>query len=317
MIRWDKRIKLLFLLPAVIWVLTLTIAPLFFSLYLSFTDVKREVVITGVEEIPVLDKDGNPKTRSDGSIRTKKIKQKELQIKYDWVGFKKYKRVINDQEYQDAAKFTFIYVIVSVVIEIILGLFLAFLFNRRIYGRGFMRSLMILPIFATPFAIGFMFFTILFEISGPLAWMGIPFLSNHNWAPFSVMLVDIWQWTPFCFLVFLAALQGIPDDLIEAATLDTKSAYKIWTSVILPLLQPIIVLVILLRVAESAKLYDYIASLTKGGPGTATQSVSFLVFNKAFKMNDFGYASAGSFLMLIVVMIFVMLFFTRLRKTYE
>jgi len=317
MIRWDKRIKLLFLLPAVIWVLALTIAPLFFSLYLSFTDVKREVVITGVEEIPVLDKDGNPKTRSDGSIRTKKVKQKELQIKYDWVGFKKYKRVVNDQEYQDAAKFTFIYVIISVFVEIVLGLFLAFLFNRRIYGRGFMRSLMILPIFATPFAIGFMFFTILFEISGPLAWMGIPFLSNHNWAPFSVMLVDIWQWTPFCFLVFLAALQGIPDDLIEAATLDTKSAYKIWTSVILPLLQPIIVLVILLRVAESAKLYDYIASLTKGGPGTATQSVSFLVFNKAFKMNDFGYASAGSFLMLIVVMIFVMLFFTRLRKTYE
>ena len=317
MIRWDKRIKLLFLLPAVIWVLALTIAPLFFSLYLSFTDVKREVVITGVEEIPILDKNGNPKTRSDGSIRTKKVKQKELQIKYDWVGFKKYKRVVNDQEYQDAAKFTFIYVIISVFVEIILGLFLAFLFNRRIYGRGFMRSLMILPIFATPFAIGFMFFTILFEISGPLAWMGIPFLSNHNWAPFSVMLVDIWQWTPFCFLVFLAALQGIPDDLIEAATLDTKSAYKIWTSVILPLLQPIIVLVILLRVAESAKLYDYIASLTKGGPGTATQSVSFLVFNKAFKMNDFGYASAGSFLMLIVVMVFVMLFFTRLRKTYE
>jgi|TARA_B100001113_G_scaffold57462_1_gene43155 multiple sugar transport system permease protein len=317
MIRWDKRIKLLFLLPAVIWVLALTIAPLFFSLYLSFTDVKREVVITGVEEIPILDKDGNPKTRSDGSIRTKKVKQKELQIKYDWVGFKKYKRVVNDQEYQDAAKFTFIYVIISVFVEIVLGLFLAFLFNRRIYGRGFMRSLMILPIFATPFAIGFMFFTILFEVSGPLAWMGIPFLSNHNWAPFSVMLVDIWQWTPFCFLVFLAALQGIPDDLIEAATLDTKSAYKIWTSVILPLLQPIIVLVILLRVAESAKLYDYIASLTKGGPGTATQSVSFLVFNKAFKMNDFGYASAGSFLMLIVVMIFVMLFFTRLRKTYE
>ena len=317
MIRWDKKIKLLFLLPAVIWVLTLTIAPLFFSLYLSFTDVKREVVITGITEVPILDKEGKPKTRSDGTIRTKKIKEKELQIKYDWVGLKKYKRVVNDQEYQDAAKFTFIYVIVSVVIEIILGLFLAFLFNRRIYGRGFMRSLMILPIFATPFAIGFMFFTILFEISGPLAWMGIPFLSNHNWAPFSVMLVDVWQWTPFCFLVFLAALQGIPDDLIEAATLDTKSAYKIWTSVILPLLQPIIVLVILLRVAEAAKLYDYIASLTKGGPGTATQSVSFLVFNKAFKMNDFGYASAGSFLMLIVVMIFVMLFFTRLRKTYE
>ena len=317
MIRWDKRVKLLFLLPAVIWVLTLTIAPLFFSLYLSFTDVKREVVISGVTEVPILDKEGKPKTRSDGTVRTKKIKDKKLVIKYDWVGLKKYKRVLNDTEYIDAAKFTITYVIVSVTIEVILGLFLAFLFNRQIYGRSFMRSLMILPIFATPFALGFMFFTLFFEVSGPLAWMGIPFLSNPSWAPVSVMLVDIWQWTPFCFLVFLAALQGIPDDLIEAATLDTKSAYKIWTSVILPLLQPIIVLVILLRIAESAKLYDYIASLTKGGPGTATQSVSFLVFNKAFKMNDFGYASAGSFLMLIVVMIVVLLFFTRLRRTYE
>ena len=317
MIRWDKRVKLLFLLPAVIWVLTLTIAPLFFSLYLSFTDVKREVVISGITEVPILDKEGKPKTRSDGSVRTKKIKDKKLVIKYDWVGLKKYKRVLNDTEYIEAAKFTITYVIVSVTIEVILGLFLAFLFNRQIYGRSFMRSLMILPIFATPFALGFMFFTLFFEVSGPLAWMGIPFLSNPSWAPVSVMLVDIWQWTPFCFLVFLAALQGIPDDLIEAATLDTKSAYKIWTSVILPLLQPIIVLVILLRIAESAKLYDYIASLTKGGPGTATQSVSFLVFNKAFKMNDFGYASAGSFLMLIVVMIVVLLFFTRLRRTYE
>ena len=78
MIRWDKRIKLLFLLPAVIWVLALTIAPLFFSLYLSFTDVKREVVITGVEEIPILDKDGNPKTLVD----QKTVEKKEHPRKY-------------------------------------------------------------------------------------------------------------------------------------------------------------------------------------------------------------------------------------------
>ena len=79
---------------------------------------------------------------------------------------------------------------------------------------------MILPIFATPLAVGYTFFTIFYEEGGPLGWMGIPFLSNPHWALFSVILVDVWQWTPFCFLVFLAALQGVPDELYEAARID-------------------------------------------------------------------------------------------------
>ena len=79
---------------------------------------------------------------------------------------------------------------------------------------------MILPIFATPLAVGYTFFTIFYEEGGPLGWTGIPFLSNPGWALFSVILVDVWQWTPFCFLVFLAALQGVPDELYEAARID-------------------------------------------------------------------------------------------------
>ena len=83
---------------------------------------------------------------------------------------------------------------------------------------------MILPIFATPLAVGYIFFTIFYEEGGPLGWIGIPFLSNPSWALFSVVLVDVWQWTPFCFLVFLAALQGVPDELYEAARIDGASA---------------------------------------------------------------------------------------------
>ena len=85
---------------------------------------------------------------------------------------------------------------------------------------------MILPIFATPLAVGYTFFTIFYEVGGPLAWTGIPFLSNPNWALFSVILVDVWQWTPFCFLVFLAALQGVPDELYEAARIDGAGAAR-------------------------------------------------------------------------------------------
>jgi multiple sugar transport system permease protein len=212
---------------------------------------------------------------------------------------------------------TAIFVVAAVAIEIVLGLVFAWLFNRRIFGRPVLRSIMILPIFATPIAVGYLFFTIFYEIGGPLEFLGIPWLSDPGWALVSVILVDIWQWTPFCFLVFLAALQGIPDELIESALLDTNSQWQLWQHVILPILQPVIIIVLLLRLAEAIKLFDIIATLTKGGPGIATQSYSYLAFTRGFKLNDFGYASAMAYLLLIVVMIIVTLFFRRLRQSYE
>ena len=154
-------------------------------------------------------------------------------------------------------------------------------------------------------------------IAGPLEFLGIPWLSNPRWALVSIILVDIWQWTPFCFLVFLAALQGIPEELLESAALDTNSQWDVWRYVILPLLQPVIIIVLLLRLAEAIKLFDIIATLTKGGPGIATQSYTYLAFTRGFKLNDFGYASAMAYLLLIAVMIVVTLFFRRLRHTYE
>src|SRR5690606_32688359 len=121
----------------------------------------------------------------------------------------------------------------------------AFLFNRDLPARGLLRTIMVLPIFATPVAAGYLFFTIFYEEGGPLGWTGIPWLSNPDWALVSVIIVDIWQWTPFCFLVFLAGLQSIPDDMLEAARLDTNSTWKVWKEVVLPMLTPVIVIVLL------------------------------------------------------------------------
>lgn len=317
MIRWNNRIKLLFLLPAVVWVLVFTIFPLGYSLFISFHQVDRKVEVTGREQVPVLDDAGNPVLRADGKPRMRTEVKRELQTTYNWIGFDNYARAFRDKELHDSVRVTAIFVVAAVTLEVVLGLLLAFLFNRALYARGFLRSIVLLPIFATPLAVAYLFFTIYYEVGGPLSFLGIPFLSHPDWALFSVILVDVWQWTPFCFLVFLAALQGLPDELIESARLDTSSAWKMATQVVLPMLQPVIIIVILLRLAEALKLFDIVAALTKGGPGTATQSYTFLAFTRGFKLNDFGYASAMAYLLLIAVMIIVTLFFRRLRRTYE
>ncbi len=317
MIRWSGRIKYLFLLPAALWVLGFTVFPLGYGLFLSFHDVERKVVIVKRERVPVLDAEGRPVLRPDGKPRMKTRVLRELRTDYIWNGFANYLRAFQDEEVREAVKVTALFVVGAVSVELALGLALAWLFNRHILAKPFLRSVMILPIFATPVAVGYLFFTIFYELGGPLDWTGIPWLSDPDWALVSVMLVDIWQWTPFCFLVLLAALQGVPDELLESARLDTDSEWQIWRHVVLPMIMPVIVIILLLRFAEAVKLFDIVATLTKGGPGIATQSYSYLAFNKGFKMNDFGYASALAFMLLVVVMAVVMLFFRRLRRVYE
>ncbi|MGE3874662.1 MAG: carbohydrate ABC transporter permease, partial [Parvibaculaceae bacterium] len=169
---------------------------------------------------------------------------------------------------------------------------------------------------ATPLAVGYTFFTIFYEVGGPLAWTGIPFLSSPAGALFSVILVDIWQWTPFCFLVFLAALQGVPEELYEAARVDGASPWDMLREIMLPLLVPTVIIVLLLRFAESLKLFDIPFSMTGGGPGVATQSFSLLAFRTGLRFFDLGYASAMAYALLIVVMVIVTLFFRRLRVNY-
>ncbi len=317
MTRWTSGAKFLFLMPAVIWVLAFTVFPLGYSLYISVHDVDRQVVITGREKVPVLDAEGEPILKSNGEPRTRTVVHRELKTTFTWNGFASFIRAFGDEEVTTAVRVTAVYVISAVSIELVLGFLLAWLFNTQIFGRPLLRSIMILPIFATPIAVGYLFFTIFYEIGGPLEFLGIPWLSHPSWALVSVILVDIWQWTPFCFLVFLAAMQGIPEELIETARLDSSSDWDLWRVVILPMLQPVVIIVLLLRLAEALKLFDIIATLTKGGPGIATQSYTYLAFTRGFKLNDFGYASAMAYLLLIVVMIIVTLFFRRLRQSYD
>jgi multiple sugar transport system permease protein len=312
---WTSRIRFVFLLPAVIWVLAFTVFPLGYSLYLAFFKIESRVEVTR-ERVPVLDEQGEPVLLSSGKPRMQNVVHKNQVTTSEFVGLFNFERLVGDPQVATAIRVTAIFVLVAVPVELALGMLLALLFNQKLLARPMLRTVMILPIFATPLAVGYLFFTIFYEEGGPLGFLGIPFLSNPDWALFSVILVDVWQWTPFCFLVFLAALQGMPDELFEAARIDGASNIDLLTRVILPLLQPTILIVLLLRLAEALKLFDVPFALTGGGPGVATQSYSFLAFRVGLRYFDVGYASAMAYVLLITVMIIVTLFFRRLRETY-
>ncbi len=313
--RWTSRVRLVFLMPAVIWVLVFTVFPLGYSFYAALHTVENSTKVERIK-VPRMNRDGTPSLRADGTPRMRTEVRRETITTWTFVGFDNFARVFRDRQVHEAVRMTAIFVVAAVGTEIVLGLLLAFIFSRTIMARGFLRAVMILPIFATPVAAGYLFFTILYEEGGPLGWTGIPFLSNPSWALFSVILVDVWQWTPFCFLVFLAALQSLPDDQIEAARLDTHSHWDIWREVVLPALTPVIVIVFLLRLAEAVKVFDVVASLTVGGPGNATQSLSYLAFRTGLRFFDVGYASAIAYLLLAFVMLIVTVFFKRIRSVY-
>jgi multiple sugar transport system permease protein len=313
--RWTGKIRFLFLAPAVIWVLAFTVFQLGYSLYLAFYKIEQKVEVTR-EKQPMLDAEGKAVLDDAGQPRSKNVVIKQQVNIATFIGLDNFKRLFGDPQVGEAIRVTLLFVLIAVPLELALGFLLAVLFNQHIFGRPVLRAVMILPIFATPLAVGYTFFTIFYEVGGPLAWMGIPFLSNPTWALLSVIIVDVWQWTPFCFLVFLAALQGVPDDLYEAARVDGASALDMLREVMLPLLIPTIIIVLLLRMAEALKLFDIPFALTGGGPGVATQPFSMLAFRTGLRFFDLGYASAMAYALLIVVMIVITLFFKRLRVNY-
>lgn len=276
-----------FLSPAALWILLFTIFPLLYALYTSFYSFR-------------------------------------FGQRNRFVGFTNYGRLFTDQNLHNALRVTLIFVIVTVTVEMLLGFALALLLNQEMRGKNFLRAITILPLFATPVAMGYLGITLFYEVNGPintfirfLGGEGIPWLSSPRWAPVAVMIVDIWQWTPFVFLVALAGLQSLPQDLYEAAEVDGGSGWQLFRHITLPLMAPTLWLILLLRLVEAFKVFDIPASLTLGGPGRATEVYSLFTYRTALRFFDHGYAAAQGFLLLVIVMTIVTILFGRIRGLYE
>lgn len=232
--------------------------------------------------------------------------QRETAAGVVW-SFGNFARLASDGFFLTAMAHTFVYSATALTAEFLLGLGLALLLNQQIRGRGLFRAALLVPMMLPAVVAGVVWRLLLNPnfgaINGTLKQAGIDtesltWTASPRLALLSVIAVDVWQWTPFVFLVLLAGLQAIPQEPYEAALIDGSSRWQTFRHVTLPLLKPAILIVLLLRTMDLLRVFDQIFILTEGGPGFATETISLYIYRTAFRFFDFGYAAAMSFVLL-------------------
>ena len=220
-------------------------------------------------------------------------------------------RMINDSNFIHSLKITFYYIIVNTFFQMILGFTIAFLLFRFTKLK-FLRPIIIIPMLVPPAVVGLMwkmmFIPNLGGIDYYLGLLGIPaidWLSNPMTALIAVTIASVWEWTPFVIIVILAGLDSLPKSPIESAVIDGANTFHIIIYIIIPLLKPIILVVILLRIIESLAILPVVFMMTGGGPALATEAINLYAYHVGLEYLDIGYASS-----ILVAFIFILLFFT-------
>jgi multiple sugar transport system permease protein len=262
-----------FVLPAILILLLLNIFPLIYSLALSFSNVSTD----------------------NG-------------LQFGSATLDNWRVLFADSSFWDSLKFTIAFVLIAVTAEYFIGFGLALLLWRHIRFGGFFRVLFSLPMMLAPVAIGFMFRMLYDQSNGPydaiLQGIGLgaaPWLSQGRLAVVSVIIMDIWEWTPLMFLLILAGLQALPEDALEAAQLDGASGARVVASIIFPILAPISVMVVFLRMVDAFTVFGQIFLLTGGGPGTATTSTTLFAFFQGFQNFNVSYGATIALALLVIV----------------
>ena len=234
-------------------------------------------------------------------------------------------RLITDQFFFSALGHTFIYAAIALTVEFLIGLALAILLNEQMRGRGAFRSLLLVPMMLPAVVVGVVWRLMLNSnfgaVNSTLKSFGIStesltWTASPKLAMASVIIADVWQWTPFMFLILLAGLQAIPQEAYEAALVDGSSAWQTFRHVTLPLLKPAILIALLLRSMDLLRVFDHIFIIAEGGPGFATETLSLYIYRTAFRFSNFGYAAAMSFVLLIITNL-ISVGYIRLLQTKE
>lgn len=201
-------------------------------------------------------------------------------------------------------------VILSVGAEYVLGMILAYNISKLIRGKKIIRVLMLLPMLMAPVVIGFMWKQMFNESYGPLNYFlnllgldGIKWISRSGYSIFSIILVDIWEWTPFVTLILLAGFQSLPKEPLESARVDGASEWRIFWDHIFKMLLPASGIAITLRAIETFKIFDTVYIITAGGPGVSSMSASMYAYQVGLRNFNLGKAAAMCVIMLIIVML--------------
>lgn len=217
---------------------------------------------------------------------------------------------------------TLLYVFIDIIIQYILGLGLALLVTQKLPGRRFFRVIFLIPMMITPVGVGYMFRMMTDTTVGPITpiWQAAGLASfswvNYAWgARAAVMISDIWQWTPFMFIVLLAALEGQSIELLDAAKVDGANAWKTFWYITLPQILPVSSTLILIRMIEAFKIIDLPNILTNGGPGTATESLTLQAFFK-WRALDLGGSAAIAYTLLFLVTFIAISYVNLVRRRF-
>lgn len=290
-LRWlDKHIKWVFTIPTILFVLAMIAFPILYTFYLSFFDSTLSAT--------------KPPT---------------------FVGFDHYIEMFTDEDarFLLAVWRTVWFSVVALVVEMFLGVGIAILLNRKFVGKGLVKTVFLLPMVATPVAIG-MVWTLIYQptigiANYALKAIGLPaqaWLGSADTALWSLIIVDIWQWTPMVMLITFAGISALPSDPYESAVVDGANPFQILTKITLPLLTPTILVAMLLRLVDVVKTFDIIYSTTQGGPGYATETMNILSYRQSFENFQFGEASATLMIFFIIVML-IAVGFVKLKKKVQ
>jgi multiple sugar transport system permease protein len=272
--------------PCLLYLIIFAIYPLFHSLRLSFTDL----------------------TAGESSGR--------------WVGLQNYEYMFADPLFWNATKNSAVMVAITVSIQIVLGIALAMFFNLRLRGSAIVRGILVLPMLITPVVVGVMWRALLNPDWGLVNWaiaaLGFEppnWLGSVEMAMKTLVMVDVWQWTPFVLIIVFARLQALPQDVFEAAQIDGAGPFSTFFHVTLPMLMPAIVFAAIFRAVDSFRSFDLIFGLSYGGPARSTTTLAFFSFQNGFQFQNYGYAAAVAYVMVAILVIgtTVMLRYVQLR----
>lgn len=235
------------------------------------------------------------------------------------VGARNFTDAFANGAFWDSFLTTGTYVVVSVGLELIIGLAIALSLQKQKWFRDATRAFLLAPMFITPIAVGLTFRFLLNDQIGAIPAILDTFGISYNFfgpgkALFTLAMIDVWQWTPFMVLLLLAGLESIPKPPLEAAKVDGANAWYRFRRIVLPMLSSILVVAILLRALDALRVFEYVFATTRGGPGTETQTLQYFMYQTGIQFFRLGSASAMAFIVLLVVLGLIVVAFRRIER---
>lgn len=278
-----------FLSPAVLMLLCLSLIPIGYSLWISFQRYNLAMPASTIR----------------------------------FNGLANYAKLLSNPQFLDSIVWTLVFAASAVVVETVMGLSIALLLHSD-YSRhfnGVFKTVLIIPMMVAPVVSAtvwkLMFYPVYGVVNCTLEMLGLSavnWLGETYWAKIAIIIVEIWMATPFCVLVFQAALKTVPVEMVEAARVDGASAGRTLFSITLPTIRNFLALVVTIRLSDALRAFDAVMQLTNGAPGASTETIGTTIYKIAFRYNDVGQGSAGAFIFFVVVSIVALISMKIMRK---